>query len=141
VFPKAREDICSECFDLAHMFHHFAANPQIKQGPNEFETRETAVKVAQLHCEHANAQRLYFNECAERLAVNELDDCLVMDFAQNLALPYLGNEQSGAMYYYPLNIFAFGVVNMRTDLLHVFVCCEQCCVYDIEISKATWLLQ
>ena len=49
-------------------------------------------------------------------------DCLVMDYAQNMTLPYLGNEQSGETYYFsPLNIFCFGVMNMADNELHAFV--------------------
>ena len=45
--------------------------------------------------------------------------CLVVDYAQNMELPWFGESQPGEVYYYtPLNIFLLGVVNVVNDHLH-----------------------
>jgi hypothetical protein len=126
VIPNAREDVCNDCFVYAHSFRYFcsrAANHNNDESSddeevNGYENQEAAVAKASIHVERAAAQRKYFNEISESAE----GDVLVCDFMQNLGIPYLGAEQSGATYYYsPLNVFVFGVVDMRTQRLHAFV--------------------
>ena len=125
VIPRAREDICNECFIFAHSFRYYSEPRMTHTAPtkndivNDFENREKMVEQARLHVKRAEAQRRYFNSISK--AIDDDSEVLVMDFMQNLGIPYLGSEQSGATYYYsPLTVNVFGVVNMKTDLLHVF---------------------
>jgi hypothetical protein len=142
VIPKAREDVCNDCFVLSNSFRYFASRRNTNAGHdgrgsqqheeedeqqgkgggvNGYESREKAVELARIHVERAKAQREYFNEISRHCADDE-SDVLVMDFMQNLGVPYLGSEQAGATYYFsPLTVNCFGVVDMKTDKLHVFV--------------------
>jgi hypothetical protein len=43
-------------------------------------------------------------------------DCIVGDYCQNLALPYLGEHQPGETYYFsPLTVNCFGLVNVGME--------------------------
>jgi hypothetical protein len=130
IIPNAREDVCNDCFILSHSFRYFASKrrngeqnteeQEDEEAANQYESQEAAVKQASVHVERAEAQRKYFNSITD--AGGEDTDLIVCDFMQNLGLPYLGSEQSGATYYYsPLNVFVFGIVDMRTKRLHAFV--------------------
>jgi hypothetical protein len=78
--------------------------------------REKAVEQANIHVKRAKAQREYFNQIAREDGI-----VLVMDFMQNLGLPYLGAEQAGATYYFsPLTVNVFGVVDMESGHLVAF---------------------
>ena len=100
------------------------------------------------HVEAARAQRLLLNGKqleARNSVLNESDDdlkvrCLVVDYAQNMELPWFRESQPGEVYYYtPLNIFLLGVVNVVICKLkhafdcvqlplkvHVLECCHSC---------------
>jgi hypothetical protein len=44
---------------------------------------------------------------------NDAVDCIVCDYCQNLALPYLGERQPGETYYFsPLTVNCFGIANV-----------------------------
>jgi hypothetical protein len=121
VLVKAREDICTDCFILSHTFRYYSTRNRMDEGEevNGYENQEQALEMAKVHVDRAKAQREYFNKIS-----TEDGDVLVMDYMQNLGLPHLGAEQSGNTYYYsPLNVFGFGIVNMKTKFLH-------CLVYD-----------
>ena len=77
-----------------------------------------------IHVQRAKAQRVYFNQISK-----EEGDVLVMDFMQNLGLPYLGAEQAGATYYFsPLSVYVFGIVDMKTEKLQAYC-------YDEGVAK------
>lgn len=130
VIPNAREDVCNDCFSLWHMFCYYSTRVACQRADgieeiednkdkiNHYKSQEVAVQLALVHVECAKAQRKYFNEISSVPGGN----VIACDFMQNLGLPYLGFEQSGATYYYlPLTVFVFGVVNIQTKHLHRFV--------------------
>jgi hypothetical protein len=44
-----------------------------------------------------------------------------ISWLQNMGLPYLGQDQPGATYYFlPLNVYCFGIVDQSTQRLHAF---------------------
>ena len=112
ILPKPRQDICNECFILANSFRYATNN-----GTDYCQSKEDLLSKAKKHIDRATSQRLYFNAISNE-AKEKNHDVLVMDYCQNLALPYFGSEQPGQTYYLsPLNIFVFGIYNVSNDKL------------------------
>ena len=87
------------------------------------------------HIAMARAQRTHVNECVrlarkdntENLHFNRSRFAITFDYAQNLGLPYFGDEQPGdTRYYSPLNLCVFGVANNASpkNHLHGYLCHE-----------------
>jgi hypothetical protein len=113
VICKPREDICNECYCYANSFRFrfFAGNNNQQASgvnndeaaeKNDFESREKAIQAAALHVRQAAAQRKYFIDKSLTTTTGHPDgvDVLVGDFMQNMGLPYLGQDQPGATYYF-----------------------------------------
>ena len=88
----------------------------------EDEEAERMLLRAARHVQSARVQRRLFNDKTKQ-AIDDLSDTslrhcertrtLLVDYGQNMALPWFGANQPGEVYYYtPLNIFNLGVVNM-----------------------------
>lgn len=84
------------------------------------EKNERIILEAKQHVEDAKVMREYANDKMKEARANNTDDlpwaqkkdCLVADFCQNMALPYLGMTQPGDTYYYsPLTVNCFGTAD------------------------------
>ena len=81
------------------------------------------------HIRQARAQRVYCNEkvriCKQNKQENLHFNCsnfvITFDFAQNLQLPYFGEEQPGDTYYFsPLSLNVFGIVDHSPETDHLY---------------------
>ena len=95
----------------------------------ELEQEEQEVSILKLsrHVKAARAQRLLLQKKQKEARDSHYNGadtdnkirCLVVDYAQNMELPWFGEEQPGEIYYYtPLNVFLLGVVDVVDDTLH-----------------------
>ncbi len=88
-----------------------------------FEERETLINQAAQHVKEAKAMREMIKN-AEEEAKSDVESgvahanrryCLVGDYIQNIAVPNLGANQPGEVYYFsPLYVYGFGVADMST---------------------------
>ena len=123
ILLKPREDICSDCYKLSNAFCSLKSYSHGAQ-PETAEIRENIIVNAKSHCERAKKQRTYFNQATLYARQHPTDtvDCLVMDYAQNLALPSYNSEQPGDIYYLiPLSVFCFGIVDQKLDKLTAYI--------------------
>lgn len=81
-----------------------------------FEREEIEIQKVYEHVEAAQAMRETINnriiesQETRHKPHTERKYCFVMDYAQNLELPHLGEEQPGDIYYYsPKNVYVFGI--------------------------------
>lgn len=137
--PKA-EDTCTECyvFKQRMKFRDFLENTTDQTGDNDslssssniendygdgtykYEKMETQIQRAYVHVEAAQVMRETINNrMLEAQATigklhGERNFCFIMDYAQNLELPHLGEEQPGDIYYYsPKSVYVFGIANVN----------------------------
>ena len=91
----------------------------------EMRETEDLVQKAALYIKQARTMREFANlkvqqaQCHMDEGVEQCDAsrCLVMDYAQNGQMPFLGNVQPGATYYYtPLRINIFGLGDPTTPM-------------------------
>ena len=102
----------------------FATTCSMEAPTLEMRETEDLVQKAALHIRQAQGMRQFANLKVEQ-AQRHMDEglehcdahrCLVMDYAQNGQVPFLGNVQPGATYYYtPLRINIFGLVDPAMD--------------------------
>jgi hypothetical protein len=139
VVPNARQDICGNCWMFANTFRKLNRTQLMDDSleeefpdfvQDEYEEREAAINKAKAHVERADAQREGFNAYSAQakhdyLTEKPKSECrytLVVDYAQNLSLPHLGEEQAGETdYYCPLNVYGFGIVDQATGKLITYI--------------------
>ena len=92
--------------------------------PIEVQRTEAILAEADQHVKDAKIMREYANEkMKEARAAKSVDvpwdqqkDCLVADYCQNMALPYLGMTQPGETYYFsPLTVQCFGTADASIE--------------------------
>ena len=93
----------------------------------EMEANERLVMIASKHVKAARSQRKLLNDKVEQ-AIKDVENnlphkdtvhTLVVDYGQNMQLPWFGENQPGETYYYtPLNVYNLGVVNTAENKLH-----------------------
>ena len=72
------------------------------------------------HVQCARAQRELYNSLKELSKLYPSVHVLVVDFGQNMELPYFGRTQAGDTYYYSyLGVYNLRVVDTKLDHLHV----------------------
>ena len=80
------------------------------------------------HVVQAKIQRTFAQQRAQEAINDSLKEheersrCIIMDYAQNLAVPYHGEEQPGPIYYFsPLAIYILGKEGICCSLFHFFL--------------------
>ena len=111
----------------------------ILNSDEEVTDRERRIQAAAKHVKEAHSMRIVAKEkvaqakedCANGRAWNDTTVTFYCDYAQNMELPYFGNEQPSETYYYSaLTINGFGIVDTRDeqDKLHIYI-------YDEAVGK------
>jgi len=97
-------------------------------GEDEEDLVELIFIKANDHVVQAKIQRTFAQQCAQEAINDSLKEheersrCIIMDYAQILALPYHGEEQPGPIYYFsPLAIYILGKGGICCSLLHFFL--------------------
>ena len=89
----------------------------------ENESMELSLLRAAEHVKAARAQRQYFNDRREESKVEGTKrKVLVVDYGQNMEVPWFGGCQTGETYFYtPPTVANLGVVNCCDDVMQVHV--------------------
>ena len=89
--------------------------------PIENERELTLLKAA-THVKAARAQRKLFNEKVKMCRESNNVRILVVNYGQNMQMPWFGSVQPGETYYYsPLNVSNLGIVDCFNDTLYAHV--------------------
>ena len=90
----------------------------------EVNEMEKELLIAARHCQMARAQRLRFQELIAAARSNPtVVKTLVVDYGQNMQLPWFGAKQPGNTYYFtPLNVYNLGIVDVSVDGDDVLYC-------------------
>ena len=96
---------------------------------SEDERAEIDLLKAAEHVKAARAQRRLFNqkvdECRKGLVDGVRIRTLVVDYGQNMEMPWFGGIQPGETYYYsPLSVFNLGIVDCYDDTLYAHIYTE-----------------
>ena len=100
-----------------NLYFDIPADP-IEQAPDPaIESNELLLLRAARHVKSARAQRKRFQNMMQRALTEPRVKTLVVDYAQNLELPWLGQEQGGETYYFsPLNVYVLGIVDTAHNI-------------------------
>lgn len=84
---------------------------------------EAELLVAERHCQMARAQRQRFQEKIQHAKSDPSVKTLVVDYGQNMQLPWFGSKQPGNTYYFtPLNAYNLGIVDVALNGVEVLYC-------------------
>lgn len=134
--PKS-EDTCGECFIFKNRIKYNEYTAMTNEDDSDadvleeehFEQEESLVQKAYEHVEAARTMRLTIDQRIEDAQNDENIDmehenrnyCLIVDYAQNLELPHLGEEQPGEIYYYsPKTVYLFGISDVSKNPSHLY---------------------
>lgn len=135
---KPSADVCGDCHKFFNRIKFKSASPAAETEtamaevgeiaaamvPPEIEEDENHIEMARGHVVDAREMRKFANQKMKEAQEDERNDvawsdrrnCLVVDYCQNMELPFFGASQPGDTYYLsPLGIFCLGVSNVGIE--------------------------
>ena len=134
IIRRPSTDVCGECYKFYNRMKYKAGGGDATEAAgvavtqcitvsSDIKASEGAIDEAKRHVVNARVMRetanARVNEALQdeekNVSWGERHDCIVVDYCQNMELPFFGGTQPGDTYYFsPLGVYCFGVCNVGT---------------------------